>query len=170
VAAALAGAAIPTVWDPVLRPSRGGVTLFAGDPRAALRLLAPRLTVITPNLDELTVLSALPVDPADDASICAAAAALVRATGCAVLAKGGHGRGPEAVDWLVTADAPPLRLAAPRLDPGPTHGTGCVLSSALAAGLGRGQPLAAAAGAAKAFVSARLEAPLVVGRGARTLV
>ena len=75
----------------------------------------------------------------------------------AVLLKGGHGERREAVDILVTREAAPVRLALPRIDTRNTHGTGCTLSAAIAAGLAQGELLAAAVAAAKRFVHAALD-------------
>jgi hydroxymethylpyrimidine/phosphomethylpyrimidine kinase len=82
----------------------------------------------------------------------------------AVLIKGGHGSGPESVDLLVDADGC-LRLAAPRLATKNTHGSGCTLASALAAGLAKGLLLEAAAREAKAYVSAAIAAADRLGVG-----
>jgi hydroxymethylpyrimidine/phosphomethylpyrimidine kinase len=84
----------------------------------------------------------------------------------AVLIKGGHGAGPESVDLLVDS-AGCLRLAGARIETRNTHGTGCTLASAIAAGLAKGLALAKAAKAAKAYVSAAVAAAdrLKVGHG-----
>ena len=69
----------------------------------------------------------------------------------AVLLKGGHGEGSEAVDILVARGRAPVRLALPRIDTGNTHGTGCTLSAAIAAGLAKGELLVDAVGARQAL-------------------
>jgi hydroxymethylpyrimidine/phosphomethylpyrimidine kinase len=87
--------------------------------------------------------------------------------GCpAVLIKGGHGHGPESTDILIDSNSV-IRLAAPRIATTNTHGTGCSLSSAIAAGLAKGQGLEAAVREAKAYVSAAIAAAdrLQVGHG-----
>ena len=83
-----------------------------------------------------------------------------------MLVKGGHGSGPEAVDLLVQS-AGVTRLVAPRIDTPNTHGTGCTLSSAIAAGLAKGLSLIDAATAAKAYVAAAIAASsrLSIGQG-----
>ena len=96
----------------------------------------------------------------------------IKPSGCwrsgprAVLIKGGHGKGAESVDFLVEADAA-VRLAADRIATANTHGTGCTLSAAVAAGLARGLDLAAAVRQAKAYVTAAIAAAgrLAVGSG-----
>jgi hydroxymethylpyrimidine/phosphomethylpyrimidine kinase len=80
------------------------------------------------------------------------------ALGCrAVLVKGGHAEGPQSVDLLVEATTV-ARLAAERVASGNTHGTGCTLSSAIAAGLAKGQDLATAVRKAKDYVTAAIAA------------
>ena len=86
----------------------------------------------------------------------------------AVLIKGGHAEGHESVDILLDATGRMQRFAAPRIATRNTHGTGCTLSSAIAAGLAKGFALADAVAAAKAYVSAAIEASerIAVGCGA----
>jgi hydroxymethylpyrimidine/phosphomethylpyrimidine kinase len=83
----------------------------------------------------------------------------------AVLIKGGHGSGLESVDLLVDANAC-TRFAAPRSETKNTHGTGCTLSSAIAAGLAKGQALAEAVRDAKAYITAAIAAADRLGIGA----
>jgi hydroxymethylpyrimidine/phosphomethylpyrimidine kinase len=150
VAAALRGGPpIPRVIDPVLAASAGG-DLLAADALPALReLLLPLATVLTPNLPEAARL--LDVERISDAESEEAARALLDLGPEAVLLKGGHGSGVEALDVLATRDGI-VRFGLPRLAGIDPHGTGCALSAALAARLGRGEPLAAAVRAAKAYV------------------
>ena len=72
-----------------------------------------------------------------------------------LLIKGGHGEGPESVDYLLTQNSVET-LSAPRIATRNTHGTGCSLSSAIAAGLAKGEDLATAVRNAKAFISAAI--------------
>jgi hydroxymethylpyrimidine/phosphomethylpyrimidine kinase len=85
----------------------------------------------------------------------------------AVLVKGGHGSGAESVDLLVQASGV-TRYAAPRIATRNTHGTGCTLSAAIAAGLAKGMALVDATREAKAYLSAALAASqrLRIGQGA----
>ena len=85
----------------------------------------------------------------------------------AVLIKGGHGTGPEAADLLATAAGDREWFRAPRLETQNTHGTGCTLSSAIAAGLARGLPLREAVGQAKTYLTAAIAAAdrLTIGHG-----
>lgn len=150
VAAALAAAAgIPFVIDPVLAASAGG-DLLAADALPALREhLLPLATVLTPNLPEAARL--LDVDRISEGEIEEAARALLDLGPEAVLVKGGHGSGIEALDVLATK-AGIERFGLPRLHGIDPHGTGCALSAALTARLGRGEPLSDAVRGAKAYV------------------
>jgi hydroxymethylpyrimidine/phosphomethylpyrimidine kinase len=153
------------VIDPVMVATSGD-RLLAPAAVAALRdQLIPRAHLITPNLPEAAAL----LDDAmatDDRGIERQGRQLL-ALGCgAVLIKGGHGTGPESVDYLFAKDGM-VRFAAPRLATTHTHGTGCSLSSAIAAYLARGDDLGVAVGRAKAYVSAAIAAAdrLKVGSG-----
>ena len=89
------------------------------------------------------------------------------ALGCrAVLIKGGHGEGAESIDYLVSSGGT-IALAAPRVATKNTHGTGCSLSSAIAAGLAKGEDMETAVRNAKAWVSAAIAAAdrFTVGHG-----
>ena len=151
------------VLDPVMIASSGQL-LLRGQALGALRDLIARVSVLTPNLPEAAAL--LGTDAArDEAEMRAQAEKLLAFGAGAVVIKGGHGAGAESVDILLDASGESLRLAAPRLATQNTHGTGCTLSSAIAAGLAKGLPLPAAAREAKAFVSAALAAADRLGVG-----
>jgi hydroxymethylpyrimidine/phosphomethylpyrimidine kinase len=153
------------VLDPVLVAS-SGERLLAPDAIAALkRDLIPRARLVTPNIPEAAAL--LGVEPASDEAQMQAQAERLLALGAkAVLLKGGHGGGSESVDLLVD-ESSVTRLAAPRLSTRNTHGTGCTLSSAIAAGLAKGHDFAIAVRDAKDFVTAAIAAAdrLAVGHG-----
>src|SRR5262245_6079236 len=144
------------VLDPVMVAASGDRLL---DPKAIdvlKRVLIPRALVITPNLPEAAAL--LDAPPArDETQMREQAGQLIAMGARAVLIKGGHGEGAESVDLLVEPGAC-LRLASPRIATQNTHGTGCTLSSAVAAGLAKGLDLHAAVCAAKAYVSAAIAA------------
>ena len=166
VAAALARwHARNVVLDPVLVAS-SGERLLAPDAIAALkRDLIPRARLVTPNIPEAAAL--LGDEPAtDEAQMQAQAERLLALGAKAVLLKGGHGGGAESVDLLVD-ESSVTRLSAPRIDTRNTHGTGCTLSSAIAAGLAKGHELAIAVRDAKDFVTAAIAAAdrLAVGQG-----
>jgi hydroxymethylpyrimidine/phosphomethylpyrimidine kinase len=140
--------------------------LLSPDAIDALRTrLIPRASLLTPNLPEAAALlnEAVAVNEADIES----QGRRLLAMGCpAVLIKGGHGEGPESIDYLIDRVSV-IRFAAPRVTTKNTHGTGCSLSSAVAAGLSKGEGLEAAVRHAKAYISAAIAAAdrLGVGRG-----
>jgi hydroxymethylpyrimidine/phosphomethylpyrimidine kinase len=152
------------VLDPIMIAS-SGERLLREDAIGRLRELVRRVRVVTPNLPEAAAL--LDTPPArDEDEMRAQAQKLLTLGAGAALIKGGHGSGTESVDLLVDANTC-LRLAAPRLATKNTHGTGCTLASAVAAGLAKGLPLETAATEAKAYVSAAIAAAdrLEVGSG-----
>jgi hydroxymethylpyrimidine/phosphomethylpyrimidine kinase len=123
---------VPYVLDPVMVATSGDRLLDA-DAEAEIRiLLLPLATVVTPNLDEATVLAGFPVT--DPASMERAGAALVELGASAALIKGGHLPGDEVVDVLVTQGGV-QRFVHQRIRTASTHGTGCTLSAAITAGL-----------------------------------
>ncbi len=152
------------VLDPVIMASSGDPLLRPGA-IDALRKLAGRARVLTPNLSEAVALLNLPL-ARDEASMRTQAEKLLALGPEAVLIKGGHLGGAESVDLLVDANGC-KRFAAPRIATKNTHGTGCTLSSAIAADLAKGMPLKQAVGEAKAFVSAAIATAdrLAVGSG-----
>ena len=144
------------VLDPVMVATSGD-RLLANDAVEALRAkLVPRASILTPNLPEAAALLDEPV-ASGEAAIEDQGRRLL-ALGCpAVLIKGGHGQGSESIDYLVR-ESGAIALAAPRVATQNTHGTGCSLSSAIAAGLANGEDLETAVRNAKAFVSAAITA------------
>jgi hydroxymethylpyrimidine/phosphomethylpyrimidine kinase len=153
------------VLDPVMIATSGDRLLAPDAIDALKRELLPRARVVTPNLPEAAAL--LGADLAADEDAMVAQAERILALGAqAVLIKGGHGTGACSVDFLV--DGPTItRFAFKRIATRNTHGTGCTLSSAIAAGLAKGQDLAAAARLAKAYVTDAIAAAdrLAVGQG-----
>jgi len=143
------------VLDPVMVASSGDRLLATDAIDAVRKQLIPRARVITPNLPEAALLLDTGV-ARDETEMEAQARALIeRINAQAVLIKGGHGAGAESVDLLVEQGAV-TRLAAKRVATKNTHGTGCTLSSAIAAGLAKGLNLTAAIRAAKAYVTAAI--------------
>ncbi|SDI53289.1 hydroxymethylpyrimidine kinase /phosphomethylpyrimidine kinase [Bradyrhizobium sp. Rc2d] len=144
------------VLDPVMVATSGD-RLLASEAVEALRTrLIPLASVITPNLPEAAALLEEPV--AESEAEIESQGRRLLALGCrAVLVKGGHGEGAESIDYLVDADNT-IALAAPRLATKNTHGTGCSLSSAVAAGLARGEDLEQAVRNAKAWITAAIAA------------
>jgi hydroxymethylpyrimidine/phosphomethylpyrimidine kinase len=143
------------VLDPVLVASTGA-DLLRADAMDALRSLLSRADVVTPNLFEAATLLDAPLARDEDAMRTQAQKLLAFGAG-AVLIKGGHGGGPDSVDLLVEADGC-ARFTAPRIATKNTHGTGCTLAAAVAAGLAKGLSLNASVREAKAYVGAAIAA------------
>lgn len=132
----------PVVLDPVMVATSGD-RLLDQQAEAAVRQLCRKATVITPNLKELAVLTDTPqartFEEATDIAQRWAAD-----TGTAVIVKGGHLPSGDAGNAAVSADGVLVQVSSPRVETKNTHGTGCSLSSALAARLGAGEDLAEA--------------------------
>jgi len=144
------------VLDPVMVATSGD-RLLAADAVDALKAeLMPRALVVTPNLPEAAALLDAPLAETE-AEMRAQGERLLTLGAKAVLIKGGHGSGAESVDFLIEP-AGFTRLAADRIATSNTHGTGCTLSAAIAAGLAKGLELAVAVRAAKAYVTDALAA------------
>ncbi|HEY0766565.1 MAG TPA: bifunctional hydroxymethylpyrimidine kinase/phosphomethylpyrimidine kinase [Steroidobacteraceae bacterium] len=141
---------VPIVLDPVLVSSSGGALLDAGGREALRENLVPRATLVTPNIAEAAAL--LGTEPAStEEELLRQARALLALGAAAVLIKGGHGSGSEAVDLLLSGAQPLRRLTAPRTAK-TQRGTGCALASGIAAGLAAGLDLADACARAKHHV------------------
>jgi hydroxymethylpyrimidine/phosphomethylpyrimidine kinase len=150
------------VVDPV-SVSKHGHPLLAEEAVAALRSrILPLATLVTPNLPEAGLLAGFPVQTPQEMEV--AGRAILDLGAGAVLVKGGHLEGEEATDLLVTRDGT-QRIAGTRIDTPHTHGTGCVLSAAIASYLARGEDLPTAVRGGKAFVTAAIRDHLEIGRG-----
>lgn len=158
---------IPIVLDPVLAATSGDA--LAGDGVAGVLLaeLAPLARLVTPNTDELAALSFMEVRT-EAAARRAAEALRDRIGGTAVLAKGGHIPGKDVVDFLAT-EGGVREFRHPRLEVSATHGSGCTLSTAIAAGLAAGAPLDAAVERAIDYVHEAIRTAPALGAGARPL-
>ncbi len=156
---------VPVVLDPVMVAASGDRLLDVNAIGTLRRALLPLATLITPNLAEGAILLDEAV-AAGDSEMAQQARKLLNLGAKAVLLKGGHAAGPEAVDIFVDGDAE-MRLVAPRLETRNTHGTGCTLSAAIAAELAKGASLRAAVETAKAYVTAAIAGgdTLQVGKG-----
>ena len=169
VAEALAMTAAPIVWDPVARASHGATALTDDELGAAAGARGASCALVTPNADEACAITGLgPIDSVRGA-IGVASVLRDQRDVAAVLVKGGHWGDAEAIDVLV-APAGVVELAGPRIAGGSVHGTGCALSTAIACELARGATLEGACRAAKAFVAARIAAPVRPGRGRAAIV
>lgn len=150
------------VVDPVF-VSKHGDTLLADDAVAALRNeLLPLATVVTPNLPEAAALVGFAIE--DRAGMEEAGRELAAAGAKVVLVKGGHLGGEESPDCLVTGGEV-VWLEGGRLPGRHTHGTGCVLSAAVASELARGMEPADACVAAKRFIEKAIAAGVDLGAG-----
>lgn len=153
---------VPLVVDPVM-VSKHGQALLAEAAQTALRTkLLPVTTLLTPNTQEAAVLLGTPVDTLEHAE--AAARELGKRGPKAVLVKGGHLTGPEAVDVLFY-DGKLVRISSPRIDTKHTHGTGCTYSAAIAANLAKGHTLEDAVKAAKHWLTQALATSPGLGKG-----
>jgi len=154
--------AIPLVLDPVM-VAKGGAPLIQPDAIAALkRWLAPRAAVLTPNLPEAEILCGEAI--VDAAAMRDAAQALL-GLGCrAVLLKGGHLAGDTVHDILATRSGV-KEWSSPRIASRHTHGTGCTLASAIAAGLAQGMPVEEAVERARDYVQRAIASAPGFGRG-----
>jgi len=165
VAQALHRLDAPIVLDTVM-VAKGGDRLLQADAVAALRdHLVPRASIITPNLPEAADLLG-EAEANDEAGMIRQARALLKLGAQAVLLKGGHLVGDRSRDLLLGENGRDW-LDAPRHATRNTHGTGCTLSAALAAGLGRGMAMTQAVLAAKTYVTGAIFAAdmLDVGQG-----
>ncbi|WP_129646687.1 hydroxymethylpyrimidine/phosphomethylpyrimidine kinase [Peristeroidobacter agariperforans] len=145
---------IPIVVDPVLRSTSGAALL---DPEGLQLLrdrLLPRCSLMTPNLIEASALLGEHVARTDSEQA-GQARALLRFGSDGVLLKGGHGTDADSVDVLVDHAGPPTLLRARRLDV-TMRGTGCALSSAIAALMASGEPMESACQRAKSYVHDKL--------------
>ncbi len=152
------------VLDPVM-VAKSGDPLLSDDAVEALRdELLPLATLVTPNLPEAERLTGVTIgdDPSGDAMLEAARLLVERCP--AVLIKGGHGRGDEVLDLLLDA-AGHRRFVHPRFDTTSTHGTGCTLSSAIAARLAAGEELRDAVRGAVDYLQGAIAAAYPVGTG-----
>ena len=163
VARAIAQHAIsPLVVDPVMISKHGDALLEKDAVEALKRFLFPLATLVTPNLHEASALLGGPVE--NEAQMRDAARELGQLGARAVLVKGGHLPGLEAVDLLYDG-AEFLRLAAPRVETPHTHGTGCTYAAAITALLARGESMAAAARQAKDFITRAIQSAPGLGHG-----
>jgi hydroxymethylpyrimidine/phosphomethylpyrimidine kinase len=153
------GPAIPLVVDPVLASASGTRFISKAGARVLRDRLFPIATVVTPNWPEAAELTGLPVGSHAQAE--KAAHRLSAECRRPVLVKGGHAPGKDCRDCLASPDGGTQWFAVVRIATRNSHGTGCVLSAAIASWLGRGANLAEAVRLAQSF----LQRALVRGRG-----
>ena len=149
------------VVDPVMVATSGSALIENDAVQALKEQLLPLATVVTPNIPEAEVLSGMTIHTA--AEMEQAARQISEKYGCAVLCKGGHSIN-DANDLLV-ANGEAKWFLGKRIDNPNTHGTGCTLSSAIAANLAKGKPLDEAVQRAKEYISGALADMLDLGQG-----
>jgi len=156
----------PVVLDPVMVAASGDPLLADSAVETLISELVPLAEIITPNLHE----AARMLDTglaASDREMNDQAEKLLDLGAKAVLLKGGHGEGAESADLLLDRDGKAVWLRTARIDTANTHGTGCTLSSTIAAGLARREPLEEAVRIAKSYIQAAIAAAdtLAIGSG-----
>ena len=150
---------IAKVVDPVMIATSGAKLIADDSVETLKRRLLPLATLITPNIPEAAALCGRSAPPAELAH------ELSDTYGCAVLVKGGHSPGADAVDVLCDVSGEMLDFSMPWVhDPVSTHGTGCSMSAAIAAELALGHSLADAVAGAKWYVHAAIAGSRLVGK------
>jgi hydroxymethylpyrimidine/phosphomethylpyrimidine kinase len=156
---------IPLVVDPVM-VAKGGASLLADGALGSLRRLIALADVVTPNAPEAAVLTGFPIETTDD--LRRAGEALLTSGVRAVLMKGGHVGGDSVIDLLITPAGETV-LEGSRIATRHTHGTGCTLASACAAGLAQGLRLEDAVARAWAYTAEAIRQAPGFGAGAGPL-
>lgn len=149
------------VVDPVMVATSGSELMKSDSVETLINELLPLATVVTPNIPEAEILSSIKINSEDD--MLKAAKIIHDTYGCAVLVKGGHSIN-DANDMLYK-DGEAHWFYGKRIDNPNTHGTGCTLSSAIAANLAKGYGLEQAVEKAKEYISGALSAMLDLGKG-----
>lgn len=157
------------VFDPVMVATSGAVLIDNAAVQVLVRELFPRTAVITPNLDEAALLVQRPLHTEGDME--AAATQLLAMGANAVMVKGGHLQGDVVSDLLGLASGEKIWMRDSRIHTPNTHGTGCTLSSAIAAHLALGQELVQAVQSARAYIRGALQhgAEVRTGQGSGPL-
>lgn len=166
VAESLKGFTGPIVLDPVMVAKSGDSLLQDNAVDALITELLPIASLLTPNLPEAARLLGQP-EARTRTEMEAQGKAILALGPNAVLMKGGHGSGDVCEDLLIQQESPPLVLSAPRIATQNTHGTGCTLSSSIAAELAKGADLSAAVVAAHGYLQGAISAAdrLSIGSG-----
>lgn len=151
------------VLDPVMVATSGSRLLEENAANTLMDKLFPLADIITPNIPELEVISGRQIESTDD--IIEASKAIYDKYGCPVLSKGGHFTDTACVSDYLWDGKQIITFETKRVDNPNSHGTGCTLSSAIASGLAKGQPLEQAVDNGKRYVTACLKAMLDLGHG-----
>lgn len=153
---------IPLVIDPVM-VAKGGSRLLLDEAIAALKeQLLPRADVVTPNIDEASVLTGSPIHNEEEMKD--SAEQIMRMGAKAVLIKGGHLKENEAVDIFFDGNTWE-RFESPRIQTRHTHGTGCTLSAAITASLAKGCSLMESIRRAKEYITEAIRGAQPIGQG-----
>ena len=153
---------VPTVVDPVMIAKGGSPLLEDRAVEAVRRLMVPRAALLTPNAPEAEALTGIAVADLDGQR--RAGEALLKLGARAVVMKGGHVPGETVIDLLLTPQGETL-FEGPRIHTTSTHGTGCTLASACAAGIARGLTLETAVAEARAYVAEAIRRAPGLGGG-----
>ncbi len=153
---------VSVVLDPVLVATSGDELLGASAIETLKEKFLPHADVITPNTYEAEILTGIKIENAED--MIKAGEALLEMGAYAALMKGGHLEGKSVIDVLVSSDGNQI-MSAPRLRSRHTHGTGCTLASAIAAGLALGMPLETAVQEGREFVFEAIRTAPKLGKG-----
>ena len=151
------------VLDPLMVATSGSRLLEENAANTLMEKLFPLADIITPNIPELEVISGRQIESTDD--IIEASKAIYDKYGCPVLSKGGHFTDTACVCDYLWDGKQIITFETKRVDNPNSHGTGCTLSSAIASGLAKGQPLEQAVDNGKRYVTACLKAMLDLGHG-----
>lgn len=153
------------VLDPVMVASSGSCLMKKEAVQMLIEKLFPLATVITPNIPEAEALAGMKIE--GESGMRMAAKRINSLSACAVLLKGGHSR--DYADDLLTVNGESLWFKGKRINNPNTHGTGCTLSSAIAANLAKGYCLVESVQKAKEYVSGAIWAQLDLGNGSGPL-
>jgi hydroxymethylpyrimidine kinase/phosphomethylpyrimidine kinase len=149
----------PLICDPVLKSTSGTDLLAAEALDVLINRIFPLVDILTPNLPEAEAITGRHFESMEDA-----ADAILALGPNSVLIKGGHAEGDECIDYW-TDSKQVLWLSSPRIVAAATHGTGCILSAAIASALALGQPVQSALATAKTYLNQCLKSPANVGTG-----
>lgn len=168
VAKALMQCNVPIILDPVMVSSSGHRLLSVEAQEVVKRRLLPMATLVTPNIPEMEALTSMPLDTAEQKFD--AACHLLSLGAHAILLKGGHEEGNIKTDILYIRTSSGIEVSyftSPTIQTKNIHGTGCTLSSAIAAYMARGCTLTEAVGRAKEYVSEAIQmgADVSIGGG-----
>ena len=152
------------VVDPVMIATSGARLIDEDAIKTLQEKLFPLATIITPNIPELEKISSQKISSSHDMEL--AAQKIFSEFGCAVLAKGGHGKS-DANDYLF--DGAGVWFHGKKIDTPNTHGTGCTLSSAIAANLAKDYDLKISVECAKSYLTGALSTGLNLGKGSGPL-